>query len=71
MTPTADGGPIGLIPEMDAPLSRLLSLRESLRAEASAAPSPAVARALQQADDYLFLALTYLGFTEKMFPQER
>jgi hypothetical protein len=60
-------------PEVGAatePLDRLLSLRRSLLAEEQAAPSPAVARALEMADTYLFLALSYLGYTEKLFPEE-
>lgn len=52
------------------PLDRLLALRRSLLAEEEAAPSPAVARALEMADTYLFLALSYLGYTEKLFPEE-
>lgn len=50
-------------------LQRLLELRETLVRERLAAASPAVARALQMADYYLFLGLTYFGYSEKLFPE--
>jgi len=53
-----------------AQLQRLLSLREMLLRERADAASPAVARALQMADYYLFLGLTYFGYSEKLFPEQ-
>lgn len=54
----------------DAQLNRLLEIRGNLLAERSRAESPAVARALQMADYYLFLGLTYFGYSEKLFPEQ-
>jgi hypothetical protein len=51
-------------------LAVLLEVRQALRAARAGAPSPGVARALQMADYYLFLAMTYLGYTDKLFPEE-
>jgi hypothetical protein len=51
-------------------LQRLLDLRDQLLGEQTAAASPAVARALQMADYYLFVALTYFGYTDKLFPEQ-
>jgi hypothetical protein len=51
-------------------LQRLLDLRESLLAEQGSAQSPAVARALQMADYYLFLGLTYFGYSDRLFPEQ-
>lgn len=51
-------------------LQSLIGIREALSRARSEAPSPAVGRALQMADYYLFLALTYLGYTERLFPEE-
>jgi hypothetical protein len=53
-----------------AQLDRLLDLRESLLRERAAADSPAVARAIQMADYYLFLGLTYFGYSELLFPEQ-
>jgi hypothetical protein len=53
-----------------AQLQRLLELRDTLLREQAAAASPAVARALQMADYYLFLGLTYFGYSEKLFPEQ-
>ncbi len=53
-----------------AQLGRLLDLRESLHRERKVSTSPAVARALQMADYYLFLGLTYFGYSEKLFPEQ-
>lgn len=52
-------------------LDELLETRRQLLACLSAAPSPAVERALETADGYVFLALTYLGYTEELYPEER
>lgn len=54
-----------------AQLQRLLELRDTLLRERDAAASPAVARALQMADYYLFLGLTYFGYSEKLFPEQK
>ena len=51
-------------------LDRLLELREAMLEERSVAASPAVARALQMADYYLFLGLTYFGYAERLFPEQ-
>ncbi len=53
-----------------AQLRRLLQLREALRGECSRTGSPAVSRALQMADYYLFLGLTYFGYADKLFPEQ-
>lgn len=50
---------------------RLLALRAQLLEEQQRSASPAVARALEMADAYLFLALGYTGYTEELFPGER
>jgi hypothetical protein len=49
---------------------RLLDLRGALQREQRGAVSPAVARALELADMQVFLALTYLGHTDELFPDE-
>lgn len=64
------GTPSLLSSEEAAQRDRLLTLREQLLAEGATAMTPAVARALQMADGYLFLALTYFGYTERLFPEE-
>lgn len=51
-------------------LEHLVALRAGLLAEQAAAVSPAVARALEMADAYVFLALGYLGHTDELFPGE-
>jgi hypothetical protein len=51
-------------------LQRLLELREVVLKEQAVADSPAIARALQMADYYLFLGLGYLGYTERLFPEQ-
>lgn len=60
-----------IISGMAEPLTRLLTLRKALHTEQESAPSPAVARALEIADDYLFLAISYLGYTDQLYPEER
>lgn len=52
-------------------LQRLLELREILIQEQRSAQSPAVARSLEMADYYLFVGLTYCGYTEKLFPEQK
>ena len=69
---------LGTFPEDPAPpggadrdqLDRLLELRAELVQERALAASPAVARALQMADYYLFLGLTYFGYAERLFPEQ-
>lgn len=68
MTHTAEHAPTAL--GTDDALERLLGLRRDLLAEAARAPSPAVHRALEMADAYLFLALSYLGHTDELYPDE-
>jgi len=68
---TTDTAPPSIASRMAEPLTRLLTLRRSLLAEQDAAPSPAVARALEMADTYLFLAISYLGYSDQLFPEER
>jgi hypothetical protein len=51
-------------------LDRLLTLRQQLLHERECAPSPAVARALTVADNYLFIALGYVGYTDHLFPEQ-
>lgn len=51
-------------------LNRLLRLRRQLADERGRASSPAVARALEMADQYLFLGLGYFGYSERLFPEE-
>lgn len=53
-----------------AQLERLLALRSQLQGERAAASSPAVDRSLEMADYYLFLALTYFGYTDRLFPEQ-
>ena len=69
---TAPGAmqPEGFINEGQT-LDRLLELRQQLLNEQDGATSPAVARALEMADTYLFLAISYLGYTDHLFPEER
>ena len=51
-------------------LQSLLELRQTLSKARTRASSPAIARALQMTDYYLFLGMTYLGYTDKLFPEE-
>ncbi|MCW2722465.1 MAG: hypothetical protein QOG20_5897 [Pseudonocardiales bacterium] len=56
--------------EVEAQRERIVALRDRLLAEQDGAASPAVARALEMADAYVFLALGYLGHTDELFPGE-
>lgn len=56
--------------DADAQRDRLVELRAHLARERDAALSPAVDRALEMADAYLFLALGYVGHTDELFPGE-
>lgn len=56
--------------EVDAQRDRLLALRAQLARERARAISPAVDRALEMADTYLFLGLGYVGHVDEMFPGE-
>lgn len=60
-----------VIPGVADRLTRLVELRAALLSEKEAAPSPAVARALEMADMYLFLGLSYLGYADQLYPEER
>lgn len=72
MSAINDAPPTPLPAAVDAEqLTRLLALREQLLAEREQAMSPAVDRALEMADYYLFLGLTYFGYTERLFPEQR
>lgn len=51
-------------------LGKLVALRDSLTAERAAADSPAVARALEMADYYLFMGMTYLGYVDRLYPEQ-
>ena len=66
----ATAGPELLTPAQREQLDRLLAVRTSLLAERDTAMSPAVARALELADVYLFLALGYYGYTERLLPEQ-
>ena len=67
---TTEGARGGLGSEAHLQLERLLGLRQQLRDERSVAVTPAVARALEVAEIELFLGLTYLGYTDSLFPHE-
>jgi hypothetical protein len=67
---TTDATP-GLGTEVADQHARLLALRTTIADERRAAVSPAVARALELADSQVFLALTYLGHTGELFPDEQ
>jgi hypothetical protein len=67
---TATTGPELLTAEQAEQLNRLLALRTQLLSEREQAMSPAVARALELADVYLFLALGYYGYTERLLPEQ-
>ena len=59
---------LGGLPDLQR--ERLVALRAGLLSEQAAAVSPAVEKALEMADAYLFLALGYLGHTDELFPGE-
>lgn len=62
---------VGLLnSDQRAQLIRLASLRRQLRSEQSHAMTPAVARFLELADVYLFLALSQFGYVDQLFPEE-
>lgn len=61
----------GLGSEVEAQRVRIADARSRLLAEQAGAVSPAVARALEMADAYVFLALGYLGHTDELYPGER
>jgi hypothetical protein len=67
---TTTTGPELLTAEQAEQLNRLLALRTQLLSEREQAMSPAVARALELADVYLFLALGYYGYTERLLPEQ-
>lgn len=51
-------------------LAGLLEIRRRLLEATADAASPAVARALDMADTYLFLAISYLGYSDDLYPEE-
>jgi hypothetical protein len=53
-----------------AQLGRLAQLREQLREEMRKPATPALARALETADCYLLIGLSYLGYTDHLFPEQ-
>lgn len=59
-----------VLAEGEDTLRRLVALRASLTEERHLAPTPAVARALEMTDYYLFLALTYVGYHDTLYPEE-
>jgi hypothetical protein len=68
--PPAAGPPAaeGLGEDVDRQRDRLLALRRQLIRERKRAISPAVDRALEMAEMYLFLGLGYVGYTEELLP---
>jgi len=60
----------GLEPQAMLQRDRLVQLRQRLREERTNAVSPAIERVLEMADMQLFLALSYLGYTDQLFPEE-
>ncbi len=68
---TLDGSVRSIVPGVEDALARLLKLRRALLSEIENAPSPAVACTLEIADVYLFLGLSYLGYAEELYPEER
>ncbi|HVW45128.1 MAG TPA: hypothetical protein VHC18_27640 [Amycolatopsis sp.] len=63
----ADAAP-GLGESVDQQRERLLALRAQLVQERQRAISPAVGRALEMAEIYLFLGLGYVGYTDELLP---
>jgi hypothetical protein len=60
----------GLGDDVERQRARLLAVHDDLARERAAALSPAIERALQTAQMYLFLALGYVGHTDELFPDE-
>ncbi|WP_261558753.1 hypothetical protein [Frankia tisae] len=60
----------GLGVDVERQRARLLALHAHLAREREAALSPAIERALETAQMYLFLALGYTGHTDELFPDE-
>jgi hypothetical protein len=56
--------------EVERQRQRLLALRAELVSARETAISPAIARALEMAETYLFLGLGYVGHTDELFPGE-
>lgn len=61
-------GPLGPGPARQ--LERCVDLRSRIRQERRIAVSPAVERALELSEMHLFLALSYLGYTDELCPEE-
>ncbi|WP_163551694.1 hypothetical protein [Candidatus Frankia alpina] len=67
--PNPNTGP-GLGADVERQRARLLALHALLAREREGALSPAIERALETAQMYLFLALGYVGHTDELFPDE-
>jgi len=67
-TPTSPR-PAGLGLDAERQRARLAELHLQLRAERAEAVSPAVERALEMAEMLLFMGLSYLGYTDQLFPE--
>lgn len=66
----ANSDKASLGPAADEQLGRLVELRHRLADERATAVTPAVARALELADIQLFLAMTYVGHSLELFPEQ-
>ncbi|EIV91561.1 hypothetical protein [Frankia sp. QA3] len=64
------GAGSGLGADVERQRARLLAVHAHLAREREAALSPAIERALETAQMYLFLALGYVGHTDALFPDE-
>lgn len=53
-----------------AQLERLRRIRDAIQQERARSATPAVERALELTETQLFLAMTYLGYTDQLFPEE-
>lgn len=58
------------LPGSERELGELLAVRRALLQARANASSPAVDRALEMADTYLFLGISYLGYAEEIYPEE-
>lgn len=67
-TAAAETAPLGA--DVESTRRRLLDIRDALSAERETAGSPALARALDLAETYLYLGLGYLGHCDDLFPEE-
>ncbi len=67
---SGSGSGSGLGADVERQRARLLAVHADLAREREAALSPAIERALETAQMYLFLALGYVGHTDALFPDE-